>query len=194
MNKNLILLIAILSSITILLLLSNIFTVSNKKTYNKSNSDTSDIYSDNETDEDFDKLSEMELENPVNSRHQYMEYTPSSFNLDVKPLNPVSDIDYNTTGILSRMIPAEFKSDNTINTPPPNPRIEKYIPSMDGLIPQTDIQNFVYQLDFPENTTGELPIFNGDNVEDIYPVDNITSLYDTINADVYKGYKQLDFL
>jgi len=158
----------------------------------------------NKSEENFDKSEEnlpqnFEQENNIisdtnlNTRSNYK----TNYNQKMQKLNSYSDIEYNTTGILSKIIPAEIVSKPSkpiqkINEV--NPRIEKFTMNQELLIPENNIQNYVYQLEFPENTSDELPQFNADSVAQIYNVDNITSLYDTINADTYKGYKQLNFI
>ena len=47
---------------------------------------------------------------------------------------------------------------------------------------------------FPENTSIELASFTAENVTDLYDADNMENLYDTINADIYRGYKTLKFM
>ena len=47
---------------------------------------------------------------------------------------------------------------------------------------------------FPENTSGELPLFTAENVTNKYDANNMQDLYDTINNDVYKGYKTLKYM
>jgi len=57
-----------------------------------------------------------------------------------------------------------------------------------------DISNFVYSMPFPENTSIELAQFNAENVTDKFKGDNMEELYNTINADVYRGYKTLKYM
>ena len=57
-----------------------------------------------------------------------------------------------------------------------------------------NIPNFVYSVPFPENTSIELANFNAENVTDKFKGDNMEELYNTINADVYRGYKTLKYM
>jgi hypothetical protein len=75
-----------------------------------------------------------------------------------------------------------------------NPRHEDYAPLEDTLFLSKYESNYINQPDFPENTSTMLPNFNGDNVAQLFPVDNITKLYDTINSDIYKGYKTYEII
>lgn len=54
--------------------------------------------------------------------------------------------------------------------------------------------NFVHSMPFPENTSIELAQFNAENVTDKFKGDNMEELYNTINADVYRGYKTLKYM
>jgi hypothetical protein len=77
-----------------------------------------------------------------------------------------------------------------------NPRFEDYAPVDTTFISSNNESKYVNQLDFPENTSTVLPDFNGDNVAQLYPANNntITNIYDTINSDIYKGYKTWHFI
>jgi hypothetical protein len=75
-----------------------------------------------------------------------------------------------------------------------NPRHEDYAPLEDTLFLSKYESNYINQPEFPENTSTMLPNFNGDNVAQLFPVDNITKLYDTINSDIYKGYKTYEII
>jgi hypothetical protein len=75
-----------------------------------------------------------------------------------------------------------------------NPRFEDYSPVDTTFISSNYESNYVNQPDFPENTSTVLPNFNGDNVAQLYPTTTITNLYDTLNSDIYKGYKTWDFI
>ena len=65
---------------------------------------------------------------------------------------------------------------------------------IDFLIPNNLDSNSVYSMPFPENTSIELASFTAENVTDLYDADNMENLYDTINADIYRGYKTLKFM
>ena len=54
--------------------------------------------------------------------------------------------------------------------------------------------NVIFSMPFPENTSGELPLFTAENVTNKYDANNMQDLYDTINNDVYKGYKTLNYM
>ena len=54
--------------------------------------------------------------------------------------------------------------------------------------------NAIFSMPFPENTSGELPLFTAENVTNKYDANNMQDLYDTINNDVYKGYKTLNYM
>jgi len=80
----------------------------------------------------------------------------------------------------------------------PNPRnIEKFKEHLDSnilIFPETDDPHFFYPIDFPENTSYELKPFTSDTVTDLFTSNTISGLYDTINADIYKGYKNNDYM
>ena len=60
---------------------------------------------------------------------------------------------------------------------------------------QNDLEsNAIFSMPFPENTSGELPLFTAENVTNKYDANNMQDLYDTINNDVYKGYKTLNYM
>ena len=61
-------------------------------------------------------------------------------------------------------------------------------------IDSDNIPNFVHSMPFPENTSIELAQFNAENVTDKFKGDNMEELYNTINADVYRGYKTLKYM
>jgi hypothetical protein len=113
------------------------------------------------------------------------------------PINTKRTYEYNKKGILAKINPEPIprkKQENVIKKEY-NPRIESFAPHDQILVNSLYIEsNYINQLDFPENTSDELPIFNADTVSQIYSVDNITSLYNTINSDIYKGYKTIDFI
>jgi hypothetical protein len=54
--------------------------------------------------------------------------------------------------------------------------------------------NGIFSMPFPENTSGELPLFTAENVTNKYDANNMQNLYNTINNDVYKGYKTLNYM
>lgn len=54
--------------------------------------------------------------------------------------------------------------------------------------------NTIFSIPFPENTSGELPLFTAENVVNKYDAHNMQDLYNTINNDVYKGYKTLNYM
>jgi hypothetical protein len=105
--------------------------------------------------------------------------------------------DYNKKGILAKIIPEPIPENNQkkVIKKDYNPRIESFAP-IDQLLVESPLieSNYINQLDFSENTSGELPIFTAETVSQMYDVDNITSLYNTINADIYKGYKTIQFI
>jgi len=60
---------------------------------------------------------------------------------------------------------------------------------------QNDLEsNAIFSMPFPENTSGEIPLFTAENVANKYDANNMQDLYDTINNDVYKGYKTLNYM
>jgi hypothetical protein len=116
---------------------------------------------------------------------------------DSYSINTQRIYEYNNRGILTKIIPEPIPENNQekIIKKDFNPRVESFAP-IDQLLVKSPLieSNYINQLDFPENTSDELPIFNADTVSQIYKVDNITSLYNTINADIYKGYKTIEFI
>ena len=62
------------------------------------------------------------------------------------------------------------------------------------LVPNDLNSNSIFSIPFPENTSIELANFTAENVSDLYQDDNVTDLYNNINADMYKGYKTLKFM
>jgi len=62
------------------------------------------------------------------------------------------------------------------------------------LVPNELDSNAIYSVPFPENTSIELAQFNAENVTDLYRATNMEDLYNTINADVYRGYKTLKYM
>ena len=130
---------------------------------------------------------------PINTQDSILGNTNASYNT----INTQQTFEYNKKGILARIIPESIPINNQekIIKNDYNPRIENFAP-VDQLLVKSPLieSNYINQLDFPENTSDELPIFNADTVSQIYNVDNITSLYNTINSDIYKGYKTIEFI
>lgn len=62
------------------------------------------------------------------------------------------------------------------------------------LVPNELESNSIYSMPFPENTSIELASFTAENVTDLYDADNMENLYNTINADMYRGYKTLKYM
>ena len=54
--------------------------------------------------------------------------------------------------------------------------------------------NFFSPLNFPDNTSLELKTFTSDTVTDMYQATTIPDLYNTINVDIYKQYKNNDYM
>ena len=78
-----------------------------------------------------------------------------------------------------------------------NPReieIFNETPEIDLLFPQTPEPQFFNPVEFPENTSYELKPFTSDTVTNMFEANTISGLYDTINADIYKGYKNNDYM
>jgi hypothetical protein len=145
-----------------------------------------------ESVEDFERIEENDSY-PINTQHSNIENEDKPYNT----INTKRTFEYNKKGILAKIIPEPIPINNQekIIKIDQNPRIESFAPIDQLLVtsPYTE-SNYINQLDFPENTSDELPIFNADTVSQIYNVDNITSLYNTINSDIYKGYKTIDFI
>ena len=62
------------------------------------------------------------------------------------------------------------------------------------LFPETPEPHFFNPIDFPENTSYELKPFTSDTVTNMFQANTIGGLYDTINADIYRGYKNNDYM
>ena len=54
--------------------------------------------------------------------------------------------------------------------------------------------NFFSPLNFPDNTSLELKTYTSDTVTDMYQATTIPDLYNTINVDIYKQYKNNDYM
>jgi hypothetical protein len=62
------------------------------------------------------------------------------------------------------------------------------------LVEPAEDPNFIYSMPFPENTSIQLANFNAENVTNKFEGSSMEELYNTINADVYKGYKNLNHM
>jgi len=157
---------------------SNIFTPTS---YDIRNLDNSDIIE--ERVENFEKIEENNIY-PMNT-------------LIKNNINSKATYEFSKKGILAKIIPEPIPVNNEkkVIKKDYNPRIESFT-SVNQLLVKSPVieSNYINQLDFPENTSDELPIFNADTVSQIYNVDNITSLYNKINSDIYKGYKTIQFI
>ena len=171
---------------------SNTFTPTQSNTftptqYNIHNLDNSDIIE--ERVENFKKIEENNTY-PMNTQIRPNASVPYNINTN-------RTYDYNEKGILTKIIPEPIPVNNQKKEIKKdyNPRIENFA-SVNQLLVKSPLieSNYINQLDFPENTSDELPIFNADTVSQIYDVDNITSLYNKINSDIYKGYKTIQFI
>lgn len=62
------------------------------------------------------------------------------------------------------------------------------------LVPNDLDSNSIFTIPFPENTSIELANFTAENVTDLYDADKMDDLYNSINADPYRGYRTLKFM
>ena len=67
-------------------------------------------------------------------------------------------------------------------------------PILDELVSDNIEPNFIFSMPFPENTSNELPVFTAEDVVNKYDASNMGDLYNTINADMYRGYKTLKYM
>ena len=130
-----------------------------------------------------------------------------------KPISlPVSTTSTNNESFKEKMLvdDRKFTPDysfmtNKVNYPPkmkepmqPNPRnienFKEYLDSNTLIFQETTDPHYFYPLEFPENTSYELKPFTSDTVTDMFSSDTISGLYDTINADLYRGYKNNEYM
>jgi len=163
---------------------SNTFTPTQSNIHNLDNSDIIE-----ERIEKFKKIEENDTY-PMNTQIRPNANVPYNINTN-------RTYDYNEKGLLTKIIPEPIPVNNQKKEIKKdyNPRIENFT-SVNQLLVKSPLieSNYINQLDFPENTSDELPIFNADTVSQIYNADNITSLYNKINSDIYKGYKTIQFI
>jgi hypothetical protein len=96
-------------------------------------------------------------------------------------------------------------SNNTVNFPPSkpynavkeefaNPRNSDFLPEMPPFVDNKIVPNFMYSVDFPENTSYELRATTSDYITDMYESNTISDLYDAANNDIFKGYKNNKYM
>jgi len=73
-------------------------------------------------------------------------------------------------------------------------KIELFDNSINDIIKDIPEPNFFSPLEFPDNTSLELKPFTSDNVTDMYKANTISDLYNTINTDIYKQYKNNEYM
>ena len=96
-------------------------------------------------------------------------------------------------------------SNNTVKFPPSkpynaareefaNPRNSDFLPEMPPFVDNKIVPNFTYSVDFPENTSYELRSITSDYITDMYESKPISDLYDEVNNDIFKGYKNNKYM
>jgi hypothetical protein len=96
-------------------------------------------------------------------------------------------------------------SNNKVNFPPSkpynavkeefaNPRNSNFLPEMPPFVDNKIVPNFTYSVDFPENTSYELRAITSDYITDMYDSKTISDLYADANNDIFKGYKNNNYM
>ncbi len=83
-----------------------------------------------------------------------------------------------------------------IEKPKKNPRVLKNIEHLAPieLAPNDFEPNYVNLLDFPENTSIEIKPFTAENVTSLFEGDTITNLYNNINRDIFRKFKNSTYM
>jgi len=160
--------------------------------------------SSSEEDEHMDiELFENNLESPKPAFDPYTFYTSMKKSDDkIKYTKDNFDFDYETDFKYKNDFIENF-SDNNLDAQGTNylSNLEKtstYLnssPVDNNLLVTNELEsNSIFSLPFPENTSLELNNFTAENVTNKYDADNMEDLYNTINADVYRGYKTLKYM
>ena len=83
---------------------------------------------------------------------------------------------------------------NKLEEPYYNPRYIKSFDLEKPFIKESIVSNYFTSLDFPENTSYELQQITSDYVTDKYEANTIGELYDTVNKDIFKVYKNNTYM
>jgi hypothetical protein len=83
---------------------------------------------------------------------------------------------------------------NKLNEPFYNPRYINKFDFAEPFIKESIVSNYFTSLEFPENTSYELQQITSDYVTDKYQADTIGELYDTVNKDIFKVYKNNTYM
>ena len=83
---------------------------------------------------------------------------------------------------------------NKLKEPYYNPRYINKFDFTEPFIKEPIVSNYFTSLDFPENTSYELQQITSDYVTDKYHANTIGELYDTVNKDIFKLYKNNTYM
>jgi hypothetical protein len=109
-------------------------------------------------------------------------------NLESQSVSNLSKLKKTATYLKTEPIPLEINDRSPNWTTYDNKYDDEF------LIPNELESNSIYSMPFPENTSIELGNFTAENVANLYDADNMEDLYNTINADMFKGYKTLKYM
>lgn len=118
--------------------------------------------------------------------------------MSVKPFKPLNNIGNMANTNLRVNKPTKINHMvnklNKLEEPYYNPRLINKFDFGEPFIKEPIVSNYFTSLVFPENTSYELQQITSDYVTDKYQANTIGELYDTVNKDIFKLYKNNTYM
>jgi len=113
-------------------------------------------------------------------------------NQQIKKIKNIKELNKNIVDTSTKKV-ALVNNQETVQYQPV--KKEDPITSFDNVLKmEVPEPNFFVPFEFPDNTSLELKTFTSDTVMNMYQAKTIPDLYNTINADIYKQYKNNDYM
>jgi len=119
--------------------------------------------------------------------------------MSIKPLNNIGNMSNTNLRVnkptkINTNINHMVNKINKLEEPYYNPRLINKFDFGEPFIKEPIVSNYFTSLDFPENTSYELQQITSDYVTDKYHANTIGELYDTVNKDIFKLYKNNTYM